>query len=125
MAGATRVVSLLPSATEIVSELGLFDLLVGRSEECDWPPTAAELPVVSASRVDTAELSGREVDDAVRAAVANGRSLYALDEDLLRKLQPDLRRWPSTHGRSTTSRHRSAPSPTRWATSSAESRAHA
>ena len=90
MAGATRVVSLLPSATEIVSELGLFDLLVGRSEECDWPPTAAELPVVSSSRVDTAELSGREVDDAVRSAVANGRSLYALDEELLRKLRPDL-----------------------------------
>src|SRR5215468_10727303 len=90
MAGAQRVVSLLPSATEIVSELGLFDLLVGRSEECDWPPEAAALSVVSASRVDTSELPGREVDDAVRAAVADGRSLYALDEELLRRLEPDL-----------------------------------
>jgi iron complex transport system substrate-binding protein len=90
MAGARRVVSLLPSATEIVSELGLFDLLVGRSEECDWPPSAVDLPVVSASRVDTSEFSGREVDDAVRASVAGGRSLYALDEELLRRLEPDL-----------------------------------
>jgi iron complex transport system substrate-binding protein len=81
---------LLPSATEIVSELGLFDLLVGRSEECDWPPAVAELPVVSSSRVDTSELSGREVDDAVRAAVAGGQSLYALDEELLRLLEPNL-----------------------------------
>ena len=85
-----RVVSLLPSATEIVAELGLVDLLVGRSEECDWPPEVTSLPVVSAARVDTAELTSRAVDDAVREAVADGRSLYAVDEALLRALAPDL-----------------------------------
>ena len=85
-----RVVSLLPSATEIVAELGLADLLVGRSEECDWPAGATALPVVSAARVDTSSLDSRAVDDAVRAAVATGRSLYAVDEELLRALAPDL-----------------------------------
>jgi iron complex transport system substrate-binding protein len=81
-----RVVSLLPSATEIVGELGLGGLLVGRSEECDRP----DLPVVSSARIDTATLGGREIDDAVRRAVAAGRPLYAVDADLLRSLAPDL-----------------------------------
>jgi iron complex transport system substrate-binding protein len=85
-----RVISLLPSATEIVGELGLACLLVGRTEECDWPPEVAALPVVSASRVDTSTLSSREVDEAVLAAAASGRSLYEVDEDELRTLAPDL-----------------------------------
>jgi iron complex transport system substrate-binding protein len=85
-----RVVSLLPSATEIVAELGLDGLLVGRSEECDWPPRIGALPVVSAARVDTNLLSSRAVDDAVRNAVADGRPLYAVDEELLAAIAPDL-----------------------------------
>jgi iron complex transport system substrate-binding protein len=85
-----RVVSLLPSATEIVAELGCRELLVGRSEECDWPPDVRELPVVSRARVDTASLSSRDVDDAVRQAVSGGRSLYVVDEALLDELRPDL-----------------------------------
>ncbi len=85
-----RVVSLLPSATEIVAELGCAEVLAGRSEECDWPPEVGELPVVSRARVDTASLSSQEVDDVVRKAVADGRSLYVIDEDLLRSLAPDL-----------------------------------
>jgi iron complex transport system substrate-binding protein len=85
-----RVVSLLPSATEIVGELGLAGLLVGRSEECDRPPGVAELPVVSAARLDLSSLESHAVDDAVRDAVATGRSLYAVDEALLRSLAPDL-----------------------------------
>jgi iron complex transport system substrate-binding protein len=85
-----RVVSLLPSATEIVAELGCLDVLVGRSEECDWPPGVGELPVVSRARVDTASLSSREVDDVVRDAVSGGRSLYVVDEALVDALRPDL-----------------------------------
>jgi iron complex transport system substrate-binding protein len=85
-----RVVSLLPSATEIVGELGLAGLLVGRSEECDRPTGVAELPVVSAARLDLSSLDSHAVDDAVRDAVAAGRSLYAVDEALLRSLAPDL-----------------------------------
>jgi iron complex transport system substrate-binding protein len=85
-----RIVSLLPSATEIVGSLGLADRLVGRSEECDFPHQVAALPVVTASRVDTSTLAAAEIDAAVRAALTDGRSLYAVDEELLARLQPDL-----------------------------------
>ena len=85
-----RICSLLPSATEIVAELGLAGSLVGVSEECDWPPEVRELPVVTASRIDTRASTGLEVDRAVRAAVADGRSLYALDGELIERLEPDL-----------------------------------
>ena len=85
-----RICSLLPSATEIVGELGLVESLVGVSEECDWPPEIRGLPVVTASRVDTARLSSLEIDRAVREAVGDGRPLYAIDRDLLETLKPDL-----------------------------------
>jgi iron complex transport system substrate-binding protein len=85
-----RICSLLPSATEIVGHLGLAGSLVGVSEECDWPLEARALPVVTASRVDPATLTGAEIDAAVRAAVADGSSLYALDERLLAELKPDV-----------------------------------
>jgi hypothetical protein len=55
-----RICSLLPSATEIVAELGLAGSLVAVSEECDWPPEVRVLPVVTASRVDTTRLSSLE-----------------------------------------------------------------
>jgi iron complex transport system substrate-binding protein len=85
-----RICSLLPSATEIVADLGLAGSLVGVSEECDWPPDVRDLPVVTASRVDPASLTSAEIDAAVRAAIAGGRSLYALDEGLLAELAPDV-----------------------------------
>jgi iron complex transport system substrate-binding protein len=85
-----RICSLLPSATEIVAELGLVESLVGISEECDWPPEVRSLPVVTASRVDTNRLSSLEIDKAVREAVGDGRPLYAIDRELLEALQPDL-----------------------------------
>lgn len=86
----TRICSLLPSATEIVAWLGLADRLVGVSAECDWPAEVRDLPVVTASRIDTQTLPGREVDEAVRAAIADGRSLYGIDEELVERLDPDL-----------------------------------
>jgi iron complex transport system substrate-binding protein len=85
-----RVCSLLPSATEIVGHLGHVDSLVGVSEECDWPAEVRDLPVVTASRVDPTSLTSSEIDAAVRNAVRGGRSLYALDEALLAKLDPDI-----------------------------------
>ena len=57
-----RICSLLPSATEIVAKLGLVDSLVAVSEECDWPPEVRDLPVVTASRVDTTQLSSLEIE---------------------------------------------------------------
>jgi iron complex transport system substrate-binding protein len=85
-----RICSLLPSATEIVGALGQLDRLVGRSAECDFPPSVARLPVVASARVDTSDLGSAEIDAAVRAALADGRSLYAVDADLIARLAPDL-----------------------------------
>lgn len=85
-----RIVSLLPSATEIVADLGLAHALVGRSHECDTPAPVRALPVVSASRIDTGGLDGAAIDDAVGAAVAAGTPLYAIDAARLAALRPDL-----------------------------------
>jgi iron complex transport system substrate-binding protein len=85
-----RICSLLPSATEIVGALGLSDSLVGVSEECDWPPEARQLPVVTASRVDTSSLDSGSIDRAVRDALVDGMPLYAVDEALIASLDPDL-----------------------------------
>ncbi|HJQ52122.1 MAG TPA: ABC transporter substrate-binding protein [Gaiellaceae bacterium] len=90
MRSGLRICSLLPSATEIVGDLGLTEQLVGRSAECDWPPEVRSLPVVTAARLDTAELASAEIDEAVRGALADGRSLYALDEALIASLAPDV-----------------------------------
>jgi iron complex transport system substrate-binding protein len=85
-----RICSLLPSATEIVAELGLVECLVGVSAECDWPPRVRGLPIVTSSRIDSATLSAREIDEGVRDALEHGESLYALDEQQLDALAPDL-----------------------------------
>src|SRR6266496_4476177 len=85
-----RICSLLPSATEIIADLGLADALVAVSAECDWPPEVRDLPVVTASRVDASQLSSLKIEQAVREAVSDGRPLYAIDRELLDELKPDL-----------------------------------
>src|SRR5919201_1970624 len=85
-----RICSFLPSATEIIAELGLVDSLVGVSEECRWPPEVVGKPVVTAAKIDPSRMSSLEIDEAVRASVRDGRSLYAVDADLIAALAPDL-----------------------------------
>jgi len=85
-----RVVSLLPAATEIAAALGLMDQIVGVSHECDFPSEANERPRVTNCPVHNASLTSREVDEWVRHALRNKGSIYAMDESLLRKLQPDV-----------------------------------
>jgi iron complex transport system substrate-binding protein len=85
-----RICSFLPSATEIIAELGLLDSLVGVSEECRWPDDVVGLPVVTAARIEPSELSSLEIDEAVRAAVREGRSLYAVDAELVAEIAPDV-----------------------------------
>jgi iron complex transport system substrate-binding protein len=84
-----RIVSLLPSATEILFALGLGDNVVGVSHECDFPPAARTKQVVIRSRVKK-DATAAEIDAQVRDFVSRGESLYAVDADLLEQLKPDL-----------------------------------
>ena len=84
-----RVVTLLPSATEIVAALGALESLVGITHECDHPAQVASRLRVTSSRVNGADAPGT-VDAGVRALVAAGTSLYTLDEPGIRSLRPDL-----------------------------------
>jgi iron complex transport system substrate-binding protein len=85
-----RICSLLPSATEMIAQLGLADSLVGVSAECRWPPEVVGKPVVTAARIDPSALSSLEIDDVVRASLAEGASLYSVDAELIHELAPDL-----------------------------------
>jgi iron complex transport system substrate-binding protein len=85
-----RICSLLPSASEIIAELGHADSLVGVSDECRWPAGIVGKPVVTAARIDASALTSREIDSAVRASLEEGGSLYAVDATLIEELRPDL-----------------------------------
>ena len=85
-----RVVSVLPSATEIVHALGHGDELVARSAECDFPAEVRDLPVAMRPRTLDADRPSGEIDARVRQARSRGESLYRLDVDLLRAVRPDL-----------------------------------
>ena len=84
-----RIVSLIASATEIVCALGFERQLVGRSHECDHPPSVARLPVCSASKVAVGAAS-RDIDDQVRGIVADGLSVYRVDAAVLDRLAPTV-----------------------------------
>jgi iron complex transport system substrate-binding protein len=84
-----RIVSLLPSATEIVCALGAADQLAGISHECDFPPAIRDRPVLTRSKIDSTGTS-RAIDTAVRAVIADALSIYAVDDDLLSRLSPDV-----------------------------------
>lgn len=89
--GVVRIVSLLPSATEIVFALGLGDQLSGVSFECDYPIAARAVPVVSGTALPTdGSLDARGIDVAVSSRVAAGESIYTLDNARIRSIDPDL-----------------------------------
>ncbi len=84
-----RIVSLLPSATEILYALGLGDSVVGVTHECDFPPAAAKKPALIRPRVDP-HAAPAEIDRQVSELVQRGESIYAVDAELLASLAPDL-----------------------------------
>jgi iron complex transport system substrate-binding protein len=82
-----RIISLLPSATEIACALGFADALVGRSHECDFPEGVRDLPVCTTPKIDP-QGSGAEIHRAVSALVEERLSVYRVDRELLRELDP-------------------------------------
>jgi len=90
MSTPQRIVSFLPSATEMVCALGLSDRLVGITHECDYPPEITGRPVVVRNALSLEGMSQKEIDQAVTERLRDGQSLYQIDEKLLQELQPDL-----------------------------------
>jgi iron complex transport system substrate-binding protein len=84
-----RIASLVPSATEMLFELGLGGSVVAVTHECDWPPEAASLPRLTSSVVPEG-LTAPEIDRVVRETVARGAPLYELDRERLELLDPEL-----------------------------------
>jgi len=84
-----RIVSLVPSATELLFALGLGDEVVAVTHECDYPPEAAELPHITHSVIPEG-LPAAEIDAQVRDLTEAGEPIYGLDEELLVELEPDL-----------------------------------
>ncbi|MCI0465287.1 MAG: cobalamin-binding protein [Gemmataceae bacterium] len=84
-----RIVSLQPSATEIVCALGLGDQLVGLTHECDWPAFVLDLPKVTRTLIPH-DATSRRIDELVRERLRTQRALYTLDLPVLEALRPDL-----------------------------------
>lgn len=84
-----RIVSLLPSSTEICFLLELGPHIVGVSHECDFPTLAKKHPILTSAKVDVS-LTSQEIDHAVNKLVEQGLSVYQVNESLLQKLRPDL-----------------------------------
>jgi iron complex transport system substrate-binding protein len=87
--GNMRICSFLPSGTEILFALGLGDAVMGVTFECDYPPQARTKPIVVHTRLPSG-LPEREIDRQVHEFAAGGQSLYRLDAEKLRAIQPDL-----------------------------------
>lgn len=87
---APRIVSFLPSATEMACALGLVNQLVGVTHECDYPEDVKSKPVVVRSALPLERMSLREIDVAVSERIRSGESLYLVDEELMKQLAPEL-----------------------------------
>src|SRR6267142_6044951 len=90
MTTAARIVSFLPSATEMAFALGLGDQIVGITHECDYPPEVKGKPVVVRNFLPIEKMSQPEIDAAVSQRMRDGLSLYQVDEKLLQELAPDI-----------------------------------
>lgn len=90
MSPGRRIVSFLPSATEMAFALGLGDQICGVSHECDYPPEARTKPVLVRNALPIEQMSQREIDVAVTERLRQGLSLYTIDEARLRDIAPDL-----------------------------------
>jgi iron complex transport system substrate-binding protein len=85
-----RIVSFLPSATEMVCALGLYDRLAGVTHECDFPPEVKDKPVVVRPALPVEHMTQAEIDAAVSQRLQSGLGLYEVDEARLLEIAPDL-----------------------------------
>jgi len=85
-----RIVSFLPSATEILYTLKLGRSVSGVSHECDFPPEVRRKPVVMKANFPSGDVSDRTIDRRVREALRKGKELYRIDQDLFEKIKPNL-----------------------------------
>ena len=90
MAETRRIVSFLPSATEMACALGLSDQLLGVTHECDYPPQIKNKPIVVRNALPLENMSQAEIDVAVTQRLRNGQNLYRVDEMLMQDIAPDL-----------------------------------
>jgi iron complex transport system substrate-binding protein len=90
MVEARRIVSFLPSATELTCALGLADQLLGITHECDYPPQILGKPVVVRSVLPIESMSQADIDVAVTQRLRDGLSLYRVEEGLMRDIAPNL-----------------------------------
>lgn len=82
-----RIVSLIPSGTEILAALGLANAIVGRSHECDYPPEIQNRPICTTARLNS-KAPSREIDNEVKDIVQSALSIYEIKTDILERLQP-------------------------------------
>jgi iron complex transport system substrate-binding protein len=85
-----RIISLLPSATEILFAIGLGDQVVAVTHECDFPEEALSRPRITECVFDSQNQTAEQIDSEVRALAGEGKSLYRINDQLLHELQPDL-----------------------------------
>lgn len=85
-----RICSFLPSATEILYELGLGESIVGVTHECDFPSDASKKTIVVRSSFEASKLSSEEINSMIVQLVRDGKDIYVVDDDALRKASPDL-----------------------------------
>ena len=85
-----RIVSLLPSATETLYELGTGSQIMGVTHECNYPPEAKLKPRVINSSFDASTMSSKEIEDKVVELFGNGQNIYIISEDVLKESRPDI-----------------------------------
>ena len=85
-----KIVSFLPSATEILYEIGLGSQIVGVTHECNYPEAAKSKPRVINSSFDASTMSSKEIDDKIVELFSNGKDIYIVNDEILKELKPDL-----------------------------------
>jgi len=85
-----RIVSFLPSATETLYELGAGSKIVGVTHECKFPPQASKKPQIIRSSFDPSQMTAQEIDNKVVQLMRSGKDIYKVDENALRRVNPDL-----------------------------------